>query len=82
MEIAIKFEQSIITTIKKRKSVRTYQPTVISSEKRKILQNAIGAIGKNGYRFILIERKTRRNLLEKLETCGVIKGHPMCQTRH
>ena len=74
MEIAIKFEQSIITTIKKRKSVRTYQPTAISSEKRKILQNAICAIGKNGYRFILIEQKTRKNLFEKIETYGVIKG--------
>ena len=74
MEIAVKFKQSIITTVKMRTSIRTYQPTIISSEKRKDLQNAIGAIGKDGYRFILIERKTSKSLSEKIKTYGVIKG--------
>ena len=74
MEIAIKFDQSIITTIKKRKSIRTYQPTAISSEKRKVLQNAVDAPGKDLYRFILIELKTRKSLSEKIRTYGVIKG--------
>ena len=74
MEIAIKFKQPIITTIKKRKSIRTYQPAIIGSEKRKALQNAVATPGKDLYRFILIERKTRRSLFEKIETYGVIKG--------
>ena len=74
MEIAVKYEQSIFTTIKKRKSIRTYQPTIIGSEKRNFLQNAIDATGKDSYRFILIKRKTRKGFSGKIETYRVIKG--------
>ncbi len=74
MEIVIKFKHSVITTIKVRKSIRTYQPVAISSRKIITLQNTMAALSKDLYRFILIDRKNRKGLSEKIGTYGVIKG--------
>jgi len=74
MEITIQFKQPIITTVKKRKSIRTFQSSTISSEKRNILQHAVDALSKDSYRFVWIERKMRKSISEKIETYGVIKG--------
>ena len=74
IEITIKFKESIFTTIRKRKSIRTYQPVSISPEKKKILQSGMDALGSDLYRFVWFERESRDNLVERLGTYGVIKG--------
>ena len=74
MKIAIAYEESIITAIKKRKSIRTYQPVRIIPEKRKILQGDLDALGNDLYRFMWFERETRNILAERIRTYGVIKG--------
>ncbi|MDO9545312.1 MAG: nitroreductase family protein [Pelolinea sp.] len=74
MQNTIEFKQSILVTIKQRKSIRTYQPIPISSDKRKTLQQAIGIPGNNLFRFAWFEQKSRNGLAERIGTYGVIKG--------
>ena len=74
MQIAIDFNQPIITTITKRNSVRTYQPIEISQGKIKTLQDAAKALGKAAYRFSLIELNDGSSITGQIGTYGVVKG--------
>ncbi len=73
-KINIAFQESIITTIKKRKSIRTYQPRKIIPEKKKILLDDLDALGNDLYRFVWFEREPRNILTERNGTYGVITG--------
>lgn len=73
-KINIAFQESIITTIKKRKSIRTFQTRKVIPEKKKILLDDLDALGNDLYRFVWFEREPRNILAESIRTYGVIKG--------
>ena len=73
-KITIAIKEPIITAIKKRKSIRTYQPARIIPEKRKIYLGDLDALGNAPYRFVWFEREPRNILTERNGTYGVITG--------
>jgi nitroreductase len=74
MQISIKYNQSILTTIKQRRSIRTYQQKAISSTDREALQQAANKLGNNLFCFAWFERESSNHFAEWIGTYGVIKG--------
>ena len=74
MQITIEYKQSVLSTIKQRKSTRTYEQKAISAEDRETLQADLNALSNDKFRFVWFERKSGSGLAERIDTYGVIKG--------
>lgn len=74
MQITVEYNQSILATIKQRRSIRTYMKEAIRAEDRNSLQQAANKLGNNLFRFAWFERESRNHFAERIGTYGVIKG--------
>ena len=74
MQITVEYNQSILATIKQRKSIRTYEQKEISAKGRETLQQAVNKLGNNLFHFAWFERESRNHFAERIGTYGVIKG--------
>lgn len=74
MKIIIENNQSILATIRKRKSIRTYAQKPITDGDRKILQHVMRELENERFRFEWFERETGNHFTERIGTYGVIKG--------
>lgn len=73
-ELPISFDESILTLIRARHSVRTFQPFPVKEKDKQILIEAMETVSGDGQRFAWFEQPPGDILVERLGTYGVIKG--------
>lgn len=74
LQTSVHYEQSIITSIQARRSVRTYAPTLIPASVKEALLAAMEALRDEGQRFAWSEYNPGSKVKERLGTYGFIKG--------
>ena len=73
-ELPISFDESILTLIRARHSVRTFQPFPVKEKDKKVLIETMETVSGDGQRFAWFEQPPGDILVERLGTYGVIKG--------
>ena len=71
----MRFQNSIIELIEKRKSVRSYDPEhLIEDNKKHALVSCMSELSQEHFRFVMVETKAASDKGHKLGTYGMIKG--------